>query len=96
MGLRQNHAYGRQDDYLDHKHVIGWVRLGDKEHPKGCVVIMTSTEAGEKIMYVGEMHKGEIWVDALGHTDAEVEIDENGNGTFLVNDGSVSVYICRD
>lgn len=96
MGLRQNHAYGRQDDYLDHKHVIGWVRLGDKEHPKGCVVIMTSTEAGEKTMNVGEMHKGEIWIDALGHTDAEVEIDEKGNGTFLVNDGSVSVYICRD
>ena len=47
-------------------------------------------------MSVGEMHKGEIWIDALGHTDAEVEIDEKGNGIFLVNDGSVSVYICRD
>ena len=47
-------------------------------------------------MNVGEMHKGEIWIDGLGHVVDEVEIDENGNGTFLVNDGSVSVYICRD
>lgn len=44
-------------------------------------------------MNVGEMHKGEIWIDALGHTEAEVEIDKKGNGTFLANDGSVSVYL---
>ena len=91
--IRKNHAYGRQDDYLDHQYVIGWVRQGDEEHPRGCAVIMTSTDAGEKTMYVGEMHKGEIWVDQLGNIDEKVEIDEEGNGVFKVNGGSVSVYV---
>lgn len=95
LQLRKNHAHGRQDDYLDHQHVIGWVRLGDKEHPRGCAVIMTSTDEGEKTMFVGEMHKGEIWIDALGNIDTEVKIDEEGNGEFKVNAGSVSVYVSK-
>lgn len=91
--LRQNHSYGDQHDYIDDQHVIGWVRLGNEEHPYGCVVLMTNFEQAEKQMYVGEMHSGEVWIDKMGKTDERVTIDENGNGLFKVSGGAVSVYV---
>ena len=34
LDVRRDFAYGDQDDYLDHEHVIGWVRKGDHDHPR--------------------------------------------------------------
>ena len=93
IALRRNHSYGDQDDYFDHKNVIGWVRKGNEEHPKGLAVIISTGDEAEKTMNVGDMHQGEIWIDAFGGIEDEIEIDEQGNGVFKVGAGSVSVYV---
>jgi len=93
IALRINHSYGDQDDYFDHENVIGWVRKGNEEHPKGLAVIISTGDEAEKTMNVGDMHQGEIWIDAFGGIEDEIEIDEQGNGVFKVGAGSVSVYV---
>ncbi|WP_336325096.1 alpha-amylase [Porphyromonas pogonae] len=93
LDVRRDFAYGKQDDYFDHEHVVGWVRHGDEHHPDGCVVIMSNQIGGRKTMFVGEDYAGSVWYDKLGHVDCEVTIDENGNGVFHVADGSLSVYL---
>ena len=49
----------------------------------------------KKNIYVGEKHKGQIWVDILGNSDEKVTIGEDGFAVFKVKDGSVSVY-CKE
>ncbi len=95
LNIRQNHAYGDQIDYFDHKNVIGWVRLGNEEHPHGCAIIMSSGDSGVKNMNVGQMHHGEIWIDKMGNVQDHIIIDEQGNGLFEVNGGSISVYVSQ-
>lgn len=92
--IRKNFAYGLQDDYLDHENVIGWVRRGAKEvENSGCAVIINSSEQEqEKTMFVGKERKGQVWLDYTNTREDEVVIDEEGNGVFKVNPGSVSVY----
>ena len=46
-------------------------------------------------MYVGSHFAGKTFYDYLGNREEKVVIDENGNGTFFVNGGSVSVWICE-
>lgn len=91
--IRKENSFGQQFDYFDHNNIIGWVRAGNEEHPKGCAVVMSNGEAGEKTMMVGEMHSGEIWFDKMGFVEEKVVIDENGNGVFKTNAGSVSAYV---
>lgn len=95
LKIRQYHAYGDQTDYFDHNNVIGWVRLGNEEHPLGCAVIMSSGDSGFKKMNVGQMHQGETWIDKMGNMKDQVVIDEQGNGLFKVNGGSISVYVSQ-
>lgn len=92
LQIRRENAYGEQFDYFDHSNVVGWVRAGDEEHSQGCVVIMSNGDGGEKTMYVGEIHAGEVWTDKMGFVAEPVTIDEKGQGTFRTNGGSVSVY----
>jgi alpha-amylase len=91
--IRRENAYGEQFDYFDHNNVVGWVRAGDSEKPNGCAVLLSSGDAGEKTMFVGEMHAGEVWVDRMGFVLDQVTIDEKGQGVFKTNAGSVSVYV---
>lgn len=42
-------------------------------------------------MFVGEMHKGEIWTDVLGWSQDNVEIDEEGFGLFNCPGVSMSI-----
>lgn len=91
--LRRNRLFGEQHDYFDHEDVIGWTLEGDENHPdSGLAVIMTNRLGGEKRMYVGTQHAGEIWKDAMGIEEHEVEIAEDGTGLFSCKDGSVSVW----
>jgi len=92
LHIRQNNAYGNQIDYFDDKNLIGWVRLGNGEHPNGCAIVMTNGNPGIKKMNVGQMHHGEIWVDKMRNIENPVQIDEQGNGIFKVMGGSISVY----
>lgn len=92
--IRRDYAYGTQNDYFDDANVVGWTREGDQDaENSGLAVIMSDGAGGNKTMYVGSQHAGEVWVDALGHTKNEVTIGEDGNAEFTVDGGSVSVYL---
>jgi len=91
--IRRENAFGEQFDFFDHNNIVGWVRAGNAEHPNGCAVLMSSGDAGEKNMFVGEMHGGEVWVDKMNFVPDAVIIDEKGQGLFKTNAGSVSVYV---
>lgn len=91
--IRRENAFGEQFDFFDHNNVVGWVRAGNHDHPYGCAVIMSNGDVGEKTMFVGEMHAGEIWEDKMGFMPEGVIIDEKGQGVFKTNAGSVAVYV---
>ena len=94
MHLRQTVAYGRQHDYFNHHSIVGWTREGsDEVADSGLAVIMTESEAGSKVMYVGKHFAGCTFKDALQNVKEEVVIDDGGFGLFTVNDGSTSVYV---
>jgi alpha-amylase len=93
---RKLFAYGEQNDYFDHEHVVGWVRRGTWDHPDGLAVLMSNAEAGEKRMFVGELHAGEVWTDLLGWSAREVRIGDDGFGVFECGSCSVSVFGRRE
>lgn len=94
--VRHNLMYGKVNDYFDEESVIGWSFEGDeKSNNDGFAVILTDSAQNEKKIYVGEKHKGQIWVDILGNSDEKVTIGEDGIAAFKVQDGSVSVY-CKE
>lgn len=92
--LRRDRAYGEQVDYFDDRNIIGFTRLGDEGHYKsGMAVIISDKYEGSKRMYVGTKFAGERFFDALGNREDEITIGEDGFGNFIVNGGSVSVYV---
>lgn len=86
--LRQHFAYGKQNDYFQDRHIIGWTR-----EEKGLACILTNNTGGSLYMYVGKQYHNQVFHDYLGNIMEDVIIDENGFGLFHVKDGSVSVYI---
>lgn len=94
LKIRADYAYGIQHDYIDHESIIGWSREGDSDHMNsGLAALITVNLGGEKKMYVGIEHKGEIWIDASKQFSEKVIIDENGFAIFKVLDGSFSIWI---
>ncbi|MNU66754.1 Alpha-amylase precursor [compost metagenome] len=94
LKARKDYAYGKQNDYLDSDDMIGWTREGLASKPNsGLATVMTDRAGGSKTMYVGTSHAGEQWKDITGNFSEKVTIDSNGNGTFKVKDGSVSVWV---
>lgn len=94
LELRKHYTYGLQEDYLNHPNVIGWVRMGEEEfEDSGAAVIMSNGDEGEKVMNVGKHRAGECWMDFLGNREEVITIDEEGNGCFTVNGGSLSVWV---
>ena len=92
--LRKEKLYGKQNDYFDDAHCVGWTREGDIEHIKsGLAVVISNSGDGEKRMYVGCNFSGKTFIDALGNCDSDVTIDEEGFGNFKVKDHSVSVWV---
>lgn len=97
MNLRKDAAYGVQHDYFNHPKIVGWTREGIDELPEsGFAVIMTVEKGGTKRMYVGKHFAGCTFEDILHHVEDTVEIDENGFGEFIVEDGSVSVWRAKE
>lgn len=94
--IRRTFAYGDQYDYFDDPNIIGWTRQGNETFPDGLATVISNGDGGEKRMQVSTAHPGEIFVDYLGHHQAEVTIEEGGWGTFPVNGGSISVWAPRD
>lgn len=96
LQLRQTHSYGPQHDYFDDFNIIGWTREGDEDHPYGLACIMSDSIGGTKRMYVGKAFAGQIFIDILAHRKDTICIDEEGNGEFICEGGSVSVYIAKE
>lgn len=94
LKLRKDWAYGEQRDYFDDSSLVGFVRLGDEEHPNsGMTVLMTDSVAGKKRMEMGSRFAGAALYDALGRFSEPVILDEDGAGEFPVQGGSVSVWV---
>jgi alpha-amylase len=94
--LREMYAYGKQDDYIDDMHLIGWTREGDAEHSdSGMAVLMTDQNGGSRTMYVGQDKAGMVYVDVLSDQLRAVTIGNDGNGVFGTDGGSVSVYVSQ-
>ncbi|KOC88764.1 alpha-amylase [Winslowiella iniecta] len=91
---RQQYAHGVQTDYFDHANCIAFSRSGTEEQP-GCVVIMSNGEQGEKTVALGENFAHSQWRDYLGHREETISCDEQGNGQFYCNAGSLSVWVAQ-
>jgi alpha-amylase len=93
---RKLFAYGDQDDYFDEQTCLGFVRKGTDDRKSGLACVLSNAEPGEKRMFVGEMHAGEVWTDVLGWQGDEVTIGEDGFGLFKCAGTSVSVWVNKD
>ena len=97
---RKLYAYGEQDEYFNEANCVGWVRRGTAEHTAGLACVMSNTGPGQIRMAVGDLHKGEKWTDVLGIEEkkgvSEVEIDQEGYGTFPCAGISVSVWVNKE
>lgn len=94
LQLRKDKVYGLKRDYFDDPHIVGWTIEGDVSHPNsGLAVIMTDNCGGCKQMNVGLNLAGSVLYDCTGNVKETVYIDQDGNGIFYVNGGSVSIWI---
>ena len=94
LKVRKYCAYGAQYDYFYDKNRIGFTRLGDYEHPdSGLAVVMSDGEGGSIQMNVGKNLANTVFYDITGNLSEKVYVDNEGNGIFYCNGGSVSVWI---
>jgi alpha-amylase len=91
MRARREYGFGEQHDYFDDPNRVGWVRLGDAEHPGAMAVVMTNGEAGAKWMNV--YRAGKRFRDVTGHVTDGVVTNGDGWGEFRCSGGSVSVWV---
>ena len=93
---RKFYAYGKQNDYFDAPHCIGWTREGTLNKPFGLACVISNGRSTEKKMYVGHEHAGEVWTDIMGSEKKEVMIGRNGKGTFPCGGLSIAVFANRE
>ncbi len=91
LAVRNDYAYGQQNDYFDHGNVIGWTRLGNENHPEGMAVLLSNGDNGEKWMDVG--HPNMSYHDVTGHIKEQVMTNNDGWGNFRCLGGKVSVWV---
>ena len=97
LKARKYFAYGKQNDYFDDSSIIGWTREGDIDYKySGMAVIMSDNAGGSKIMNVGKRLAGSILYDYTGNVKEPIYIDQDGNGIFYCNGGSVSVCVRKE
>lgn len=97
LEVRANCAYGKQNYYFDHPNTVGLTREGDDiREGSGVALLVSNGEDGDKVMYVGEHHKGETWHEVTGSIDKEVVIGDDGKSTFYVHGGKVAVWVRKD
>ena len=92
--VRKNYAYGKQNDYFDHRNVVGFTREGDDEHPEsGLAVVMSSGDRGFKLMNIGKKLANTVLYDITGNLEETVYVDNDGNGIFYCASESVSIWV---
>lgn len=89
--LRQNKMNGICHDYFDDYHIVGWTFEGEKEND-GLAVVINNGEKGHKKMKLGQKNANSKWYD-ITHPQNEIILDENGEGTFIVEKQSYAIYI---
>ena len=95
--VRNHFAYGVQTDYFNDPHIIAWTREGDSEHyNSGMVVIMTNSNGGCLQMNVGKNLANSVLYDYTGNLQEPAYVDQEGNGIFYVNGGSVSIWVKKE
>ncbi len=95
--VRKYMAYGKETTYFDHPNIIGWTREGDYYHQdSGLAVVLSNGEGGSKQMNVGKNLANCILYDCTGNIKETVYVDNDGNGIFYCNGGSVSVWVKKD
>ena len=92
---RQRFAHGVQRLWFDHPNCIAFSRSGTQDNP-GCVVVMSNGDDGEKTLNLGANYGNKVWRDYLGYRQERVTTDENGEGTFCCDGGSVSVWVLEE
>ena len=91
MWARKAYGFGEEHDYFDHPNTVGWVRLGDAEHPGAMAVVMSNGADGEKWMNV---HRpGKTFYDLTEHVVERVTANDSGWARFTCKAGKVSVWL---
>lgn len=94
LKVRKYYAHGEQIDYFNDRHIIGFSRNGDYDHPdSGVAVVMSNKHGGCIQMNVGKHLANTVFYDCTGNLEETVYVDSEGNGLFYCRDGSVSVWI---
>ena len=94
LDVRRKYAYGKQNYYFDHPNVVGFTREGDDiRENSGLALLVSNGDDGDKQMYVGEHHKGEVWKEITGSIKDEITIGDDGNALFTVKGGKIAVWI---
>ena len=94
LKVRKEFAYGNLRDHFDAANIIGWTRDGDYDHQNsGMAVVMSDGPGGAKMMNVGTRLANSYMYDYLGNVEEPVYVDQDGNGIFYCNSGSVSVWV---
>lgn len=88
---RKNYGWGEQEDYFVDQKFIAWIRLGDNDHPHKLVVLISTGEARELIIFVGKDQKEKKYKDLSGKNE-DITIDGDGNGLFTVAPGGVTYW----
>jgi alpha-amylase len=91
LEARRSYCFGDEHDYFDHSNCVGWVRLGNSEHPGAMAVVMSNGEKGEKWMNV--YRPGKTFYDLTGHISERVTTNQDGWGNFKCPAGNVSVWL---
>ncbi len=91
---RRYYAYGKQLDFFQDPHCIGWMRAGNENHPCGLITVMSNK--GEGAIEIKTPVPDTVFVDLTEHIKKEVKTDANGHASFPCPAGSLSVWIPAD
>jgi alpha-amylase len=91
LWARKAYGFGEQQDYFDHPNTVGWMRLGNQDHPGAMAVVLTNSGAGNK--WMNTFRPNATFYDATEHIQDLVHTNDDGWGNFLCNGGSVSVWL---
>ncbi|TFK75239.1 glycoside hydrolase family 13 protein [Pluteus cervinus] len=98
---RKKYAYGGTQNYFQERNCIGFVRMGDSEHPgSGCAVLVSNKETSGTVIHSIKMNVGLANAKSTFRSfmtqHGQVEIDEEGWGTFTCFANHVQVWVRQD
>lgn len=91
LWARHAYSFGDQHDYFDHPDTVGWMRLGNSEHPGAMAVVMSTGSDGNKRMNTFRPHA--TFYDLTEHFQEKVVAGADGWANFLCKGGKVSVWL---